>query len=63
MLAGILVGLATVAGAFTLGRPVGLVLQRKFTVLSEVSEVKVANVSGFSIGSFSIYKVTTQFGD
>ena len=60
---GALIGLATVVGAFTLGRPIGILLQRKFTVLSEVRDVEVVNISSFSIGSFTFYKVSTRFDD
>ena len=51
---------ATVLGAFSLRRPLGMAAQRRLTTLSEVGDAQVARVRRFALGNHVFHRVTLR---
>ena len=47
-------------GAMAMARPIGNVLQRRYTTLADLGNYQIDGISSFTIGSFEIHRISTR---
>ena len=53
---------AAILGSTLLGRPLGNIVQRRYTTLADVEDVEITGVKSISVGSFKVHRVRTGRG-